>query len=316
MSTQGNSVSCLLPVKNGEDYLEELIPTILAMLQLEDEVIIVNDGSTDQTSRIIENCMVNDNRIRLIQTEGIGLVSALNLGVSESINPWIARFDVDDVYDPDRLSIQRLLINDSIAVIFSDYSFTTFSGHYLGTVHSAISERATLLSLVSAQRTPHPVSLINRQILLAAGGYSLEEYPAEDLGLWLRMSNFGKLVSTPTILLKYRLNGKSVSKLNREKQLLKKDHLIQNWFGWGEVYDNCLSDIKETTALYLHLEGGYERILLHLRELKIVSTVLAKPLRIRHLFRGFDFRVKLGLVGAAIKVIYWLIVRKIYRVLQ
>jgi glycosyltransferase involved in cell wall biosynthesis len=316
MSTQGNSVSCLLPVKNGEDYLGVLIPSILAMLELEDEVIIVNDGSTDQTSRIIESYMINDKRIRLIQTEGIGLVSALNLGLSESVNPWIARFDVDDLYDPSRICNQRRLIADSIAIIFSDYSFMSHSGHYLGTVHSAVTAPATLLSLVSAQRTPHPVSLINREYLLAAGGYLLEEYPAEDLGLWLRISNFGELVSTPTILLKYRLSGKSVSKLNREKQLRKKDQLILNWSGWDEVYNNCLLVFSETTAFYLSLEGGYERILLHLRELRIVSNTLAKPVKISQLFKEFDFRIKIGLFSAGIKLIYWLSVRKIYRIFQ
>jgi glycosyltransferase involved in cell wall biosynthesis len=316
MSTQGVSVSCLLPVRNGEDYLGELIPSILAMLGLEDEVVIVNDGSTDQTSKIIESYMINDKRIKLIQTQGIGLVAALNLGVSKSVNPWIARFDVDDVYDASRLCNQKLLIAESVAVIFSDYSFTTHSGHYLGTIRSALRSPATLLSLVSAQRTPHPVSLINREYLLAAGGYLLEDYPAEDLGLWLRISNFGELVSTPTILLKYRLSGKSVSKLNREKQLGKKDQLILNWPGWDEVYNNCLPVFSETTAFYLSLEGGYERILLHLRELRIVSIILAKPVEIRQLFQEFDFRIKIGLLGAGIKLIYWLSIRKIYRIFQ
>ena len=316
MSTQGISVSCLLPVKNGQDYLGELIPSILAMLELDDEVVIVNDGSTDQTSKIIENYMIYDKRIKLIQTEGIGLVAALNLGVSKSINPWIARFDVDDVYDASRLRNQRLLIAESIAVIFSDYSFMTHSGHYLGTIRSALRSPATLLSLVSAQRTPHPVSLINRECLLLAGGYLLEDYPAEDLGLWLRISNFGKLVSTPTILLKYRLSGKSISKLNREKQLRKKDQLILNWSGWDEVYNNCLPVFNETTVFYLSLEGGYERILLHIRELRIVSIMLGKPVKISQLFKEFDFRIKIGLLSAGIKLVYWLSVRKIYRIFQ
>ena len=316
MSAQGNRVSCLLPVKNGEDYLGLLIPAILAMLQRDDEVVIVDDGSTDESSRIIERHMREDKRIKVIQTEGIGLVSALNLGVSESINPWIARFDVDDVFDPSRLSIQRLLIADSIAVVFSDYSFISYSGHFLGTVRSAMSAPATLLSLASAQRTPHPVSLINRKLVLEAGGYLLEDYPAEDLGLWLRISNFGELVSTPNILLNYRLSRKSVSKLNREKQLRKKDQLIYNWMGWSEVYNKCLSDFTKTKDMYLSSEGGYERILFHLRELRIVSTSLGKPIRMSQLFKELDFRTKIGLIGAGITITHWFIRRKIYRLFQ
>lgn len=316
MLAQANRISCVMPVKNGEAHLGILIPEILAMLQSEDELIFVNDGSTDKTSKIIESYMLEDERIKLIQTRGVGLVSALNLGVSESVNPWIARFDADDLFDPSRLSIQRLLIADSVAVVFSDYSFMSHSGHYLGTVRSAISPSATLLSLISGQRTPHPVSLINRELLLASGGYLLGEYPVEDLGLWLRLSNYGDLVSTPTILLKYRLTRTSVSKLNREKQLRKKNELIYNWAGWNVVYSNCLSDFTKTKTLYLSSTGGYERILLHLRELKIVSTNLGKPIRIRQLLKELDFTTKVGIIGAGITLTHWIILRKIYRLFQ
>ena len=316
MSTRATSISCLLPVKNGEDYLGGLIPAILGMLEQGDEVVIVNDGSTDETSKIIESHMLKDKRIKLIETDGIGLVSALNLGISESNNPWIARFDVDDVFDPSRLSVQRLLISDSIAVVFSDYSITSQSGYHLGTIHSAISARATLLSLASAQRTPHPVALINRDLLLASGGYLHEDYPAEDLGLWFRLSGFGELVSSPHTLLRYRLNRNSVSGLNREKQLTKKDQLIHAWPYWNDVYNTCLSSFTETKALYLNSEGGFERILLHLRDLKIVSNSLSEPMRLSRLVKEIDFCTKVGLIRAGIKLAFWGSVRKAYRLFQ
>jgi glycosyltransferase involved in cell wall biosynthesis len=316
MSTLGTNVSCVLPVKNGADYLRDLIPAILGMLQFGDELIVINDGSTDETLEILEEFRQKEERIRLIQTEGIGLVSALNLGVDNASNPWIARFDVDDVFDPSRLSIQKLLISDSIAVIFSDYSFTTHSGCYLGTVRSAMSGPATQLSLISAQRTPHPVSLINRELFFAAGGYFGEDYPAEDLGLWLRISAFGHLISTPEVLLKYRLNGNSISKLNRQKQILKKNQLINNWSGWDSVYSECLLALNETKVLYSSSEGRYERILLHLKELRMVSNILGKPIPMTSLAREFSLLDLLGLSGASIRLIYWLSIRKIYRVFQ
>lgn len=315
LSTEKN-ISCLLPVRNGQDYLDKLLHRILAMLGLSDELIIINDGSTDNTFRIVESFMSKDKRIKVFTTTGVGLVSALNLGVSKSSNSWVARFDVDDEFDPLRLSIQRSLISDSTAVIFSDYSFISHSGHFLGTIRSAVSPLATLLSLASAQRTPHPVALINRKFLLASGGYLSEEFPAEDLGLWLRLSRFGELVSAPAVLLKYRLSAKSISKLNRDHQLRKKEQLINGWSGWSDTYRDCILNFGETVNNYLSLEGGHARVLLHLRELKMVSNVLDKPLEMNLLLNKLDFRNKLSLIGVGISLIYWMVLRKVYRVFQ
>lgn len=316
MSSAEKNISCLLPVKNGQDYLNDLLPRILDMLEFSDELIIINDGSTDNTFRIVESFMSKDKRVKVFTTPGVGLVSALNLGVSESSNPWIARFDVDDYFDPSRLSIQRSLIADSIAVVFSDYSFISHSGHFLGTIRSAVSPTATLLSLISAQRTAHPVALINRKFLLASGGYLPQEFPAEDLGLWLRISRFGDLVSVPAVLLDYRLSGKSISRLNRDHQLRRKDQLIDDWVGWSSVYNDCISSLGETVNKYLSLEGGHQRILLHFRELKIVSNVLDEQFKMNWILKNLTFRTQLSLIGAGLSLTYWLILRKVYRIFQ
>ena len=71
-----HSISALLPVKNGEIYLPSLIPGILRMLNQYDDLIIVNDGSSDSSKDIIEEFSKYDSRIKLVNTSGIGLVNA------------------------------------------------------------------------------------------------------------------------------------------------------------------------------------------------------------------------------------------------
>jgi glycosyltransferase involved in cell wall biosynthesis len=309
-------ISALLPVKNGEKYLEELIPVIINMLRFDDELIVVNDGSTDSTKSIIERYSKQETRIRVIQTGGVGLVLALNLGIEAARNPWIARFDVDDQYEPDRLLIQREFASESVAVIFSDYAFTSFSGKYLGKALSALLPEASILSLISSQRTPHPVAVINRDLAIQAGGYSSGDFPAEDLGLWLRISELGDIVSSPTILLKYRLNFTSISRLNRDLQILKKNELIQNWHGWSNAYNSSFMELGNTRSYYLRGNGGYQRLLLHYRDLFLVSRVTKSPITIFKLLKKIGVWEFVHLIPPSFSLLYWSLLRKVYRIFK
>lgn len=222
MALSNRAISALLPVKNGEIYLDVLLPNILSMLSPGDELVVINDGSSDQTKSIIEKFSASDLRVNLINTPGIGLVNALNLGVESAQHQWIARFDVDDQYPKDRLEEQRKLLSNEVSVIFSDYQFISKRGANLGAIYSAVFPLPTVLSLFSSQRTAHPSALINKELLIKCGGYLEQDYPAEDLALWLRLSEFGEIISVPKTLLLYRLSGASISGQSRQAQLRKK----------------------------------------------------------------------------------------------
>lgn len=271
MSTELPYVSALLPSKNGERYLSRLIPRILLMLEENDELLVVNDGSTDNSSLVLANLASNDTRIRIVTTEGVGLVAALNLGISEAKNPWVARFDVDDEYPLDRINLQRELIEADVAAIFSDYSFITSSGVPLGTLSSAITSNPTKLSLVSSQRTPHPVVLLNRASVLAVGGYRVEDFPAEDLSLWFRIMERGKFLSVPKVLLNYRLSGSSISSSNRREQLAKKSEIISDFYSWQVLVERCIEEFPSSISCYLRHQRSTARIILHLRDLTNAS---------------------------------------------
>lgn len=271
VSSELPSISALLPSRNGEKYLSRLVPQILAMLRENDELLVVNDGSTDNSALVLADQAASDGRLRILTTEGVGLVAALNLGITKAKNPWIARFDVDDEYLPDRLNLQRQLIGSDVAVIFSDYSFISSTGVWLGTVPSAITSSQTKLSLVTSQRTPHPVALLNRASALSVGGYRPEDFPAEDLGLWLRMVEMGKFLSVPAVLLNYRLTGGSISSSNRRDQLTKKNSLISDFSAWHVLVESCVREFGSTIFCYLKQRKPTARIILHLRDIAEAS---------------------------------------------
>jgi glycosyltransferase involved in cell wall biosynthesis len=313
MSVQNNSISALLPVKNGSQYLEYLLPVILEMLDSNDELIVVDDGSTDSTESILSRFELLDSRLKSVRTPGIGLVKSLNLGVSRSNNFWIARFDADDSYSPLRLREQRSALQPGVAVVFSDYMFLSASNLRLGMVYSAIYPNPTAISLVASQRTAHPSAVINRDKLLQAGGYLEEDFPAEDLGLWLRLLHHGQLISTPQTLLRYRLSRNSISSNNRKVQLSKSKALTNNLLIWRPLYLQAQQEFVQVAREYLSQPGGPDRVFLHIRELKVIEKRFSLTANYLHrlLSLGFIPTIRIGFAG--IRILYFVLVRRIYR---
>ncbi len=316
MSTELPYVSALLPSKNGERYLSRLIPRILLMLDENDELLVVNDGSTDNSSLVLANLARNDTRLKIVTTDGIGLVAALNLGISQAINPWVARFDVDDEYPLDRINLQRELIEPDVAAIFSDYSFMSSAGVPLGIIPSAIASNPTKLSLVSSQRTPHPVALLNRASVLAVGGYRVDDFPAEDLCLWFRILDMGKFLSVPKVLLSYRLSGSSISSSNRREQLSKKNKAISDFRSWTPLVENCIEEFSTTISCYLGHQRSTARIILHLRDLKNASKLSGIKLSTIRLLLAIPFLSLFKIPFVLIHILAKTIARRIYRLVK
>ena len=221
-------ISLLMPVRNGMKYLDSALLNLEVCASNTDEILVINDGSTDGTLQKLTEWASDKAQVRILNNTGQGLVSALNFGLAESECKWIARFDVDDVSQPSRLTEQRKYLGNQIAGIFSDYEVIDESGTSLGVIPSAVDPEAVSLSLVTSQRTAHSSVLLNKEIALGAGGYREEDYLAEDLSLWLRMSRLGLLKSVPTSLMRYRLNGSSISNSRRVQMIQKKDELLKN----------------------------------------------------------------------------------------
>jgi hypothetical protein len=316
MSNVVPSITALLPCRNGEKYLHRLIPRILAMLQEGDELLVVNDGSSDNSACILENFSQGDVRVKIIPTAGVGLVKALNLGIEKAKHSWVARFDVDDEYTLDRIDLQRQKISGGVVVIFSDYSFLSSSGVWLGNVPSAVTSNPTKLSLVSSQRTPHPVVLMNRASVLSAGGYRAEDFPAEDLGLWCRMIEDGEFLSVPKPLLGYRLRGGSISSSNRTMQLIKKDQIIDDCLFWQVLINCCVQEFTATISCYLELKNSTARIILHLRDILKFSRRSGVEVSTLKLVLKIPFFTLIKTPFVLMDILVKTSVRRIYRILK
>jgi glycosyltransferase involved in cell wall biosynthesis len=261
------AVTALMPVKNGMDHIFSSMRQLSNTCRKFDEVLVVDDNSKDGTLPILQRWAAEDQRVRVLSNPGEGLVSALNLGINEASNNWIARFDVDDIYSKDRLDQQVTVAVDQTIAIFSDYEFWTPNGNSLGKVPGPVDSDAVSISLVNSRRTPHPSVLYSRDAVLAVGGYRAEDFPAEDLSLWLRMSKIGKLVSIPQVLLNYQLRSNSVSGQHRAL-ILKKTSELQCQIGtYRDLLKSGFERADTILESYEGLELAKERQILFLQEL-------------------------------------------------
>ena len=220
--SQSPLVSCVMSVFNGKRYLADAVESILSQTFTDFEFVVIDDGSTDTSPRLLERYAAADSRLRLTRRPNTGLTRALNEGLRLARGEFVARMDGDDVAERTRFERQVAFLRqhaDCVAVGCAlqllDPDGAPLAEQRPPTTHEAIVARL----LQGEGAVPHPSAMIRRSALLAVGGYR-EDFPAaQDLDLWLRLSEFGRLANLGEILLRYRLHADSVTARRRTQQL-------------------------------------------------------------------------------------------------
>ena len=264
-------VTFLMPVKNGDLFLDNSMRSIENLSLEGDEILIVNDMSTDRTSRILEEFSTLNSQISVLNNSKPGLVNALNLGIQNARHDLIARVDVDDLYMDNRVSSQLAVFDDDTVAVLSDYSLFSDSSGELGSIVSAVYPVATSCSLIASQRTPHSSVIFSREAVIEAGGYRSEDFPAEDLSLWLRLSRLGNIKSVPEVLLKYRLNPLGITSTQRHKMLTKKESLLQIIKVNPRDIEKLRTDALEISAMYTQYTHPSSRRILLAKDMVAIS---------------------------------------------
>ena len=99
-------ISVLIPIFNGERYLQESLESIKSQTFIDFEILLIDDGSTDGSMSILNKFAQHDKRVRVISKTNSGLTDTLNHGLLECRGNWVARMDQDDIASPKRLELQ------------------------------------------------------------------------------------------------------------------------------------------------------------------------------------------------------------------
>lgn len=226
-------VTVLMPVYNGAPFLGEAISSVLAQSFIDFELLIIDDGSTDNSAELIRSHA--DERVRLIRNDrNLGLIASLNKGIDLAKGSFIARMDADDRMHPERLAkqITTMLADPGIAVLATYVEFINTDGEVFGdwdTDRKATTEDAIAAMLPRTNCIAHPSVMIRRS-QLGAMRYAPGQDGAEDWDLWMRMgSRHLRIAKLPEVLLQYRVHAGSVMagskrQLSLERRLLRTRH--------------------------------------------------------------------------------------------
>ncbi len=201
-----------MPAYNAGKYIAEAIASVLHQTFTNFELLIVNDGSTDDTVAIIES--YQDSRIVLIHQENKGIAAALNAGLKHARAPYIARFDADDICYPHRLETQVEFLNNNpdYILVGSDADYILENGDWLFYFDCiAHTNQQITDKLYFYCPFLHPTVMYRKESICRAGGYPTDAHNFEDYLLWTSIANTGMLCNLPEALIKYRLNSSSVT---------------------------------------------------------------------------------------------------------
>jgi len=215
-------VSVCMPVYNTERYIAEAVESILAQTYRNFEFIIADDGSTDRSLAILERYAARDMRIRLSSSPNAGYLVRLNEMLHEARGDFIARMDADDVAMPERFSrqIDFLDAHPEVVVVGSRVLAIDSDGDPIAEFCTAQDHEEIDRAHLDIQGgfINHPVAMIRTDAIRTVGGYRADYWPGEDVDLWLRLAEIGRLANMPERLLKFRRHLESISHAPQTRQ--------------------------------------------------------------------------------------------------
>jgi glycosyltransferase involved in cell wall biosynthesis len=221
-----SQVSVVMSVYNGAFGLRDSIQSVLFQESVELELIIVNDGSIDETPKILKEYSDKDKRIIVIHQNNQGLTKALIRGCKEAQRQYIARQDVGDRSFPGRLAAQLAILKknpDAVMTACGTRFLDSEGNHLFDAVHFGDElDRALRATNEKQIRGPshHGAVMFRRDAYEKAGGYRLPFYVAQDLDLWTRLVEHGVCMTIPEILYEATWSPGSISHLKRKQQII------------------------------------------------------------------------------------------------
>jgi glycosyltransferase involved in cell wall biosynthesis len=213
-----------MPVFQAERYLAQAVESILAQTYADFELLVFDDGSRDRSRSILRELAAADARVRVFEEAHAGYVTWLNRGLELARGEFFARMDADDVALPERFERQVRFLDahpDVVALgtlaLYIDADGDPIAPTEKPLDHDEIDRRQIAPGCQGSLIT-HPTAMLRRGSAIAAGGYRTEATLVDDLDLFLRMAERGRLANLPEVLLHYRIHPGSLGVARRAQQ--------------------------------------------------------------------------------------------------
>jgi glycosyltransferase involved in cell wall biosynthesis len=286
------AVSVLMPCFNAADTIEESLATIAAQTHPDFEVILVDDGSQDETPQILKRWQASDPRFRAISIAHGGIINALNAGLAACEGGYVARMDADDRSMPSRLEKQAgyLDAHPETALVsclvrgFPENEVREGFRIYIDWLNSLATHDEMQKQLFVESPVAHPSVMFRRDVVQGLDGYH-EHGWAEDYDLWLRMSlagcEFAKIRET---LLEWREHPERLTRTDSRYSLenflrAKAHYLMQGPLSGGQPLVIWGAGMMgKRLSKYLLREGANIIAFIDVDEKKIGGTRRKRPI--------------------------------------
>jgi glycosyltransferase involved in cell wall biosynthesis len=207
-------VDVLIPAYNAQTTIREAVESIQRQTFRDIRIVIVDDGSADNTAALLRDMAADDNRIFVLTKQNGGIVDALNDGLAICNAEFIARHDADDIAYSDRLAVQIGYLNahPEVAAVGAAVRHIDGEGRRLGSIARLRPPDEADCRAIPA-REPyiiHPFLTIRRSAIMEVGGYRYASH-AEDSDLYWRLAECHRMINLPDLLGEYRIHDESIS---------------------------------------------------------------------------------------------------------
>jgi len=297
-----------MPAYNMEKYIAQSIESVIAQTYNEWELVVVDDGSNDNTSLIVKEYAVKDQRIKYFYQENGHTAKARNTGISMAKGEILAFLDSDDLWLPQKLKISlQILLESKVDLLFSEsyhfneniFDLSKVDYPVMGVLNMTYSGDEALRLFIERNRVPVLTVLVYKSKVTDLGGFDTNLKKSEDFDLWIRLLKSGavfKSISQP--LSAYRMVNNSVSSSDRlcaqfVLELLKKNfelsqlkqlkviHFIKAWI--------------RRYIIYTLTPNEYSQLDMYIRHIKFDNTIYKIAFKLRNVigvkyFKSIVFR--------------------------
>lgn len=210
MQKQSPKITIITPVYNGEEYLEETINSVLtAAKDISFEYLVINDGSTDGTSKILESF---GDKIRVIEKANSGESSTVTLGFGESKAKLVMVLSADDPLFTSEIFknvFEKFDFEPNLVAIYPNWKMIGPKGELLKIVQ--VPDFSMDLLLGRCQTLPGPGVIIRKSAAISIGGRRSKWTFVGDYDFWLRLSTVGEIRHRNEVLAQWRMHSSSTS---------------------------------------------------------------------------------------------------------
>jgi len=214
-------ISVVMPVHNNEQFIKEAITSILKQSYSNFELIIVDDGSTDKSNKIIAS--FSDKRIKIIRNkQNLGLTRSINIALKEATGNFLARMDGDDVSYPERFELQLKAFRErkDLFLVGAQADLIKENGEKIKTTNMPTDYESLRKVVIRYNPFIHPTLMFRRLLLEEIGFYNENFRYAQDYDFILRALKNHRCQNLDQPLLALRLTTRSTSLARHRQQQL------------------------------------------------------------------------------------------------